>query len=242
MTKHLRVATYNIHKCRGMDRRVSPERIARLLRGLDADVIALQEVVHHHRERPETDQAQFLAAQLGYECVFGEARTFLTHGRYGNAVLTRLPIVGSAKFDITAKREPRSCLHVDMKFGGKLLHVFNVHLGTGFYERRAQAHHLVSKSILNNPRLKGARIMLGDFNEWTRGLATEFVSAHLQGVDVRQHVKRGKTYPGILPVMHLDHIYFDQPLTLERFRVVRSARALIASDHLPLVADFSWPE
>jgi endonuclease/exonuclease/phosphatase family metal-dependent hydrolase len=237
----LRIVTYNIHKCRGLDRRVSPERIARVLADLDAGVIALQEVVHSHLDRDETDQARAIAGLLGMHCAFGQARAFRRTGRYGNAVLSRFPILGTKNYDITANpREPRACLRADIETPGGLVHVFNVHLGTGFYERRRQAHHLVSHRILNNSELRGARVMLGDFNEWTRGLTTEFLTAHLESVDVHAFLRRRRTYPGVFPFLHLDHVYFDRALALEDFRVHRSRRSLVASDHLPLVGDFGW--
>ncbi|HKS40871.1 MAG TPA: hypothetical protein VJX74_09700, partial [Blastocatellia bacterium] len=81
-------------------------------------------------------------------------------------------------------------------------------------------------------------IMLGDFNEWTRGLATRLLASHLVSADVRVHLPRAKTYPGVLPFLHLDHIYFEDSLDQEGMVLHRSRVALIASDHLPLVADF----
>ena len=81
--QRIRVVTYNIHKCRGLDRRVSPARIVDVLRRLDADCIAFQEVVRA-AGAPETDQAEFIAAALQeYEVVFGPNRP-LGKGDYGN--------------------------------------------------------------------------------------------------------------------------------------------------------------
>ena len=80
--------------------------------------------------------------------------------------------------------------------------------------------------------------MLGDFNEWTTGLATRLLRSHLVSADVRSHLQRSRTYPGILPFLHLDHIYSDPDLHLERRAVHRTRRALVTSDHLPLVGEF----
>jgi endonuclease/exonuclease/phosphatase family metal-dependent hydrolase len=79
--------------------------------------------------------------------------------------------------------------------------------------------------------------MLGDFNEWTRGLTTRLLNAHLKSADIRAHLRRSKTYPGVLPFLHLDHIYFDDQLEIEGLYLHKSRTALVASDHLPLVAD-----
>jgi hypothetical protein len=87
-------------------------------------------------------------------------------------------------------------------------------------------------------RSTGVRVVLGDFNELTHGLASRLLSTHFQSVDIESHLRRSRTYPGLLPFLHLDHIYFDGRLTLERLVLHRSRTALIASDHLPLVADF----
>ena len=80
--------------------------------------------------------------------------------------------------------------------------------------------------------------MLGDFNEWTRGLATRLLSAHLRSADLKLHEARRRTYPGFMPVLHLDHIYYDPALRLERVASDRCPLALVASD-LPLYADFA---
>jgi endonuclease/exonuclease/phosphatase family metal-dependent hydrolase len=136
-------------------------------------------------------------------------------------------------------REQRGCLRADVEIAtDRLLHIFNVHLGTAFLERRHQGRKLIDEAILNNSNLTGARIMLGDFNEWTRGLTTRLLGSHLKSADVRAHLPRAKTYPGVLPFLHLDHIYFEDSLNMTGMELHRSRVALIASDHLPLVADF----
>ncbi|HWC78247.1 MAG TPA: hypothetical protein VG778_12335, partial [Blastocatellia bacterium] len=118
------------------------------------------------------------------------------------------------------------------------LHVFNVHLGTAYLERRHQARKLIDNAILRNSELEGIRVMVGDFNEWTRGLTTRLLSSHLKSADIKNHLKRSKTYPGVMPILHLDHIYFEDSLEMESLKLHRSRRALVASDHLPLYADF----
>ena len=237
----LRVATYNIHRCRGWDQRVLPSRIARVLEEVDADIIALQEVVNHATPE-QAGQACYLAKKLGYECRFGQTRQL--RGRpYGNAVLSRFPIAMSKAYDLSCKPlEPRACFQVDVELGGRqCVHVFNVHLGTTHSERQRQARALVSTQILNSPEMKHPRVMLGDFNDWTQGPVSRLLASHLVSADLMAHLRRRRTYPGLLPLVHLDHIFFDASLHLESLKLHRSRTALMASDHLPLIADLRLP-
>ncbi len=213
----LRVATYNVHKCRGLDRRIRPDRILCVLAALGADVIALQEVL--------SDQAGFLARGLGFEMAMGENRR-IRDVAYGNAVLSRFPLRMHCNYDLTAGRERRGCLHTEVLCGSGL-HVYNVHLGTGFRERRRQACLLLTQLA----EADSGRIILGDFNEWTRGLTSRLLAGRVRAAGRR-------AYPGLFPVLHLDHIYYDPSLELERLTLHRSPLALLASDHLPLAADF----
>jgi endonuclease/exonuclease/phosphatase family metal-dependent hydrolase len=245
----MRIVTYNVHKCRGLDRRVRPARIASVLREVEADIIALQEVLSVGGAAREMDQARFIAEELGYDYCIGENRR-LSGGAYGNVILSRLPWRHVHNYDITWRgRERRGCLRVDIELAdgssssssggaGRLLHLFNVHLGTAYIERRHQARQLIGERILGNAELTGARIVLGDFNEWTKGLATRLLTEHLQSADVRTHLRSPRTYPGPLPLVHLDHIYFDPALELAQLTLHKSLTALVASDHLPLIADF----
>ena len=240
MATTIRLVTYNIHKCRGWDRRVSPERIARVLAPLDADCIALQEVVDGSPVG-KANQAQAIAEALPgkYKMIFGRTRD-LRGSHYGNATLTRLPVQCSESYNISWKRrEPRGCLRTDLHLKKRqLLHVFNVHLGTSYMERRAQGPLLLSEEMLNHASHTGPRVILGDFNEWTRGLTSELMMQQFRKIHLGEHQKRRGTFPGPVPLLELDHIYFDPSLELIRFRIVRTKISLVASDHLPLVADF----
>jgi endonuclease/exonuclease/phosphatase family metal-dependent hydrolase len=240
MKSKLRIVTYNVHKCRGMDRKVAAGRIVEVLREVDADVIALQEILRVTNHDPKHDQVGFIAAELGMEhCAFGHNRP-LQGGTYGNATLSRFPIENWTNYDVShAKRERRGCLRTDIRVGkAQVVHLMNLHLGTGFMERRAQARMLMSPELLLNGDFKHPRIVVGDFNEWTRGLTTRLLSEHfISAADKGRRVKR--SYPGVLPLLRLDHVYYDGKLKLEMLALHRSKTALVASDHLPMVAEFS---
>lgn len=237
----IRIATYNIHKCVGLDRRFSPERIAEVLREIDADVIALQEVLCHTNSHRRENQAEFLAEQLEMNFSLGENRK-IKEGKYGNVVLSRLPLKETENLDISiTRREPRGCLRTEIVLDHKnSLQFFNLHLGTSFFERRRQVHKLLAAHALDHSEFVGKRIVAGDFNEWTNGLTTRLFKANFKTVDAKLHLGTKRTFPGVLPIFHLDHIYFDEAFRLKNAFLHRSRKSLIASDHLPIVAEFEF--
>jgi endonuclease/exonuclease/phosphatase family metal-dependent hydrolase len=240
MSGRIRVATYNVHKCKGLDQRTSPERIAAVIAELDADVIAIQEIFNGQHGPAKYDQARSLHECLKkYEWRFGQNRT-LRGIPYGNMTLSRLPVQFCRNYDLTWRhRERRGCLRTDLLLApGKVLHIFNVHLGTSFFERRHQSRKLLSSEVLGGRDYRGTRIVVGDFNEWTRGLVSRSMADAFETINPRTFMRYARTYPGIFPLLHLDHFYYDKQLSLRSFRLHRSRTALIASDHLPLVAEF----
>jgi endonuclease/exonuclease/phosphatase family metal-dependent hydrolase len=233
----MRIVTYNIHKGRGMDGRTSIKRIANVLSELDADIIALQEIFAVCDQEP--GQVEVLASELGFHASFGRTRHH--NGRpYGNAILSRWPIIASCEMDISrADRERRGCIRADLKTPRGTLHVFNIHMGTNYFERRHQVRCLLSSRQIDEG-LSGPRLLVGDFNEWTRGLTTRLLSDKFESLNLELHVRKRRSYPGLLPLLHLDHMYFERPLHVERADLIRTRLSKIASDHLPLVASFGW--
>jgi endonuclease/exonuclease/phosphatase family metal-dependent hydrolase len=234
-----RIATYNIHKARGLDGRTRVERVAGVLSELDADIVALQEVVNYQGQAVEDHQAAYLATQLGYVHAIGETRKH-RGGTYGNVTLTRFEFRSVRHVDLTVSgREERGVLRTDICLGHHLVHIFNVHLGTAHRERKKQAVRLMDEDLLRAIDVSGPRIVLGDFNEWTHGLVTRTLSAEFHLTDLRSHLARTRTYPAILPFLHLDHIYLDHHFKIDKARFHRSRLSLVTSDHLPLLADMS---
>ena len=230
----LRIATYNIHRCRGLDRRTIPSRIAEVLREIEADVVALQEVIGSGPAG--AGQAEEIGAAVGMGWVMTTVRHLRNH-LFGNVVLSRFPIVHHSHYDLSWRTcEPRACQRADLDLGeGRTLHVYNVHLGTAVLERRYQAPRLAS--FVHDHRVTGPKIILGDFNEWMRGLATKTLSSLFDSVDIHAHLQRRRTYPGIFPLLHLDHIYYEGHVEIRGVELPRTRKALMASDHLPLVAN-----
>jgi endonuclease/exonuclease/phosphatase family metal-dependent hydrolase len=124
---------------------------------------------------------------------------------------------------------------VDIAAPGHTLHLYNVHLGTAILERRHQAQRLAA--IVCDRHVSGPKLVLGDFNEWMRGLVTNMLSERLNSVDLRNYLKRKRTYPGLFPILHLDHIYYAGKVEIVGIDLPRTRLSLVASDHLPLVAD-----
>src|SRR4029077_9582156 len=162
--RSLVVASYNIHRGLGLDRRLDLDRIAAVVAEIGPDVIGLQEVIRedgvaHH------DQAAYLAEQLGMALVMGVVRPYRS-GTYGNAVLSRLPVLGWGACDLShGTREPRACLRVDLDVDGRPLHVFNCHFGLALRERRRQVD-VLTRFLRDVAALAGPRVVMGDFNEW----------------------------------------------------------------------------
>ena len=237
MRPEFRIATYNIHKARGVDGRRSVRRIARVIQEIEPDIVALQEVVNHEGRSIEDHQARFLAEELGYFHAVGQTRL---HGGavYGNVTLSRWEFELVRPIDLSVTGcERRGALRTDIRVGDTLLHVFNVHLGVAHNERRVQASRFLEHDLLRAIDLSGARIVLGDFNEWTRGLVSRTLAKEFDRTDLHPHLKRRRTYPALLPFLHLDHIYFDHHLSVSRAWFQMNPRTILASDHVPLVAE-----
>ncbi len=229
----LRIATYNIHRSRGLDGRTNPARIAEVIRSIEADVVALQEVVGAGGS--SQGHAEEIGALLGMGWVMAPTR-HLRGCLFGNVVLSRFPVRHHTQYDLSWKTcEPRCCQRVDLAIDDDTLHLYNVHLGTAFLERRHQAGRL--SAIVHDRRVGDPKIVLGDFNEWMKGLATSMLSEKLQSIDLRKHLRRRRTYPGVFPVLHLDHIYYEGKVEVVKLELPRTRLALMASDHLPLVAE-----
>ena len=233
-TRTVRVCTYNIHRGRGLDGRTRLERIAGVLAGIDADIIALQEVIG--ASPLKAGQAAELGAALGMGWVMAPTRHLRT-ALFGNVVLSRFPVRHHVQYDLTWKTcEHRGVQRVDVALEDDTLHFYNVHLGTSLMERRNQAARLAT--LVHDRRVTGPKIILGDFNEWARHLgATDVLAERLQSIDLSKHLSRRRTYPGFFPILHLDHIYYEGKVEVLKVTLPKDRMAKMASDHLPLVAD-----
>jgi endonuclease/exonuclease/phosphatase family metal-dependent hydrolase len=223
------VASYNIHSCVGLDRRKSAERIASVLKELACDVYALQEVDNRPGDHEQSMQLEYLARALDMQAVAG-LRIVRRTGEYGNAILTRLPILDVRRHDLSFPRcEPRGALEVDVDVSGQSLRVIASHLGLRRSERRFQWRHLMI--AVGSAALEQPTILLGDMNEWFRGAATLAEANRAFG-----EPPTPVAFPAFAPFLALTRIWVRPLGSLLSVEVHRSELARRASDHLPVKA------
>jgi endonuclease/exonuclease/phosphatase family metal-dependent hydrolase len=237
----LTLASYNIHSGIGTDGRFDLHRVGEVLREINADIIALQEVGDFRGMTSREDQPEHLAEMLGLHMAFGP--NVVRNGRrYGNAILSRLPILKSKNYDLSVRRrEPRGALRCDLDLGeGRQLHVFCLHLGLSIGERRAQEALLLSSDILRDAVRKDPVVVCGDFNYWGNGAVPSLVrqAIHDAALELRTPAR---TYPTRLPLLRLDRIYVDVTVKPLEIHPHRTPLSTVASDHLPLVMRFEAP-
>lgn len=225
----LAVASYNVHSCVGMDGKRSPARIAQVLRKLDCDIYALQEVDNQPGEHEESMQLEYLANTLGMTAVPG-LRIVKHTGEYGNALLTHLPVREVRHHDLSySAAEPRGALDVELDLHGRALRVVATHLGLRRSERRFQWRRLmvaIAEGSFDTPL-----IVLGDMNEWY-GRASTLREAHLAFGEP----PAPPSFPSCAPLLALSRVWVRPYEAIESIVVDRSALTRKASDHLPIKA------
>ncbi len=229
------LASYNVHRCIGLDRRRRPQRIAAALQQLGADVIGLQEVDTRDHAPGHGGLVSYLARETGLAAVSGPSLFHDDGGFYGNVILTRFPVEDVRMIDLSVRgREPRSALDVDLRIGAALLRLVVTHLGLTGRERREQVARLLA--ALERP----ARPLLavtGDFNEWLpRSPAVAALDRALGTCG------SPRTFPAWRPLLALDRLWVRPAAALEELHAVLTRLSLRASDHLPLRARVTVPE
>ncbi|GER08504.1 endonuclease [Iodidimonas muriae] len=228
----LRVASYNVHSCIGIDRRFAPERIAEALLDIDADVVALQELGWHHRGLSNFDQFAYLEKMTGYHVIQGPTKLH-NRAHYGNAILMREAAHTHQLMDLSWPLHiPRGCILAHTHWKGEPLVVINVHLGLTPWDRRRQLKQLVHE-------IQGHRnshvVLMGDFNNWKpASMMFKPLSQLLPECTDQPTFHTRKAHAP------LDRIYLSPGLHFDTVNVWRTAVTAKASDHLPIVADIRF--
>ena len=224
-----KIATYNIHRCIGTDGILDPERVGKVIQEIDADVIALQELASE--PGTQNDVLQYLANLTGTYPTQGFTLIDKNEG-YGNALLSKIPFSKIDRINISVpNREPRGIIKAELNHNGKNLEFFATHLGLSAAERQFQVDHILS--LLNQSRAD-IKILMGDFNEW-----------FIWGKRLR-HLKHyftpissPRTFPAKFPIFKLDRIWISPAKHLISINRYITSLSRIASDHLPLIVEFS---
>ncbi|BCA79706.1 hypothetical protein AOP6_1493 [Desulfuromonas sp. AOP6] len=244
-TDTLRVMTYNVHSCIGMDGKIDAERIARVIARARPDVVALQELDVGRSRTAGMDQAHLIAHYLEMEFHFHPA-LHIEEERYGDAILTHLPqrLVKAGPLPGLADKphlEPRGALWVAIELNGMEIQVINTHLGLHPRERMEQVMALLGGDWLAHEQCREPVILCGDFNALPSSAVCRRLAGRLKDVQIEapSHRPRG-TYSGRFPAVRIDHIFTSPGLEVTGIEVPSSELARSASDHLPLIAEMRY--
>lgn len=238
----LRVATYNVRGCRGIDGRRSEMRIAEVIASLSADVVALQELDLGRTRSAGVDQAQLIAEQLGWVRLFEPA---MRNGaeQYGNAILSRYPLTSGQALLLPGEgswycREKRVALQARAETALGNVQFINTHFGLGRAERFLQATFLAA-SLAAVPKCEPL-VLLGDFNSLPGSRSLAHIRNHLRSVRALLPAAGPcRTFPTRFPSVAVDHIFVNAAFEALKLQVHRTALARLASDHYPLVAELT---
>ena len=243
----LRAMTYNIHSCVGMDKKVNPEPIARVIDDSAPDIVALQEVDHRIPRTHHQDQAQLLAEMLNMEAFFFPV-VRSGYQKYGLAVLSRFKCV-DVHYDwlptlypqLKLNLQKRGCIRATLQTPAGAVLFFNTHLGLYRLERRRQLRALLGEKWLA-ARLQSQTapvIFCGDFNAGPLSPIYRGLSRSLSDVQ-RAATNPGHTratFPSPSPLLRIDHIFVSHHFQTVDVTVPKTRDTQLASDHLPIFAD-----
>ena len=224
------VASYNMRKAIGTDRRRKPERTLEVLREIDADVVALQEADRRFGTRSSAIPPEMLADLSDYKAVPFDMRAG-SIGWHGNAILVRKDVeVDDCQALFIPALEPRGAVVADLRIRGVGLRVVGMHLDLSGLWRRRQTRAIIHH--LDEHETKLPTVLMGDLNEWSlaSGCLLDFAHHHFH------FAQCGKSFHSRRPIAALDRIMVSDGLTVTDSGAHASPTARKASDHLPIWA------
>jgi endonuclease/exonuclease/phosphatase family metal-dependent hydrolase len=220
------VVSYNIHQCVGLDGRRDVARVARVLGGLNAQLIGLQEVGTDIEDGRKSSQMEYLARATGLQGIAGPTIERQT-GPFGNVLLTSWRVLDSRLLDLSVPGcEPRGAIDADLIIEGRPVRVIVTHLGLRAAERRYQVRRILEALSKGQTR---SIILLGDINEWVlRSRPLRWLYARFGTPPAP------RTFPSWLPLFALDRIWVMPRQGLLEVHAHATPLTRIASDHLPV--------
>ena len=244
---HLRLMSYNIHSCLGVDGKASYRRIFRVIHACEPDVVCLQEVDAGCERSSCVHQAERLAGDLHMKFVYHPIRR-QGAGWYGTAILSRLPmtLVQAGRLGPGVEHgvdgEERAAVWVEIETDGGPVQVVNVHLGLRRRERLRQVTALLGDHWLGRPDCPPSLVLAGDFNALPGSPAHVQLVARYRDLQAEHPLPlpRGTWFPP-LPLARLDHIFAGPPFLVKALTIPQTRLTRRASDHLPVVVDLELP-
>ena len=225
---HTLIASYNVHKCVGMDQRFDPDRTASVIGEIAADILALQEAYQRFGSRAPLLDFPRLEREHGLVAV--PVAGPRGQGWHGNALLVRKGMVRDVHQILLPGVEPRGALVVDVDLDAGPLRIVAAHLGL-LRQSRAQQARAILSAISARPEMP--TLLMGDLNEWRVGPR----SALLHFEPAFGPLAAGlPSFPSRFPLFALDRILGSPHDLVSRVEVHATPLARIASDHLPVKA------
>jgi endonuclease/exonuclease/phosphatase family metal-dependent hydrolase len=231
----IRVLSYNVHRCLGLDGILSPSRIAEVIAGVEPDIVALQELDVGRLRSGNVDQAQLIADELKMNVHFHPAMRVLEE-LYGDAVLTDRPVrlVKAGALPVRRRSlfsEPRGAIWVSVDCSGTELQLVNTHLALDGRERLQQIDMLLGPSWTAHPDCRDPLLLVGDLNAVPISRSYRRLAASMRGVP------GPPAFPSNLPFLRLDHVFCRGDIAVVACHAVKTRLSRIASDHLPIIID-----
>lgn len=238
----LKVMTYNIHSCMGVDSKIRPERVARVINHFDPDIVAVQEVDCHRHRSGGHDQAQVIADHLRMTHVF-EAMLEDRNERYGIAIFSKYPLEVMKSGFLTQERkarfqEARGAIWVKLQREGHgAIHFINTHFGLGKKERVVQLQTLAGADWLGAIPADEPVVLCGDFNAGPKSRIFRMLTGLRDAQISLDGHKPRPTFFSSNPVLRLDHVFVSSQFTVKSVEVPSTPTARVASDHLPVCVE-----